>query len=99
MTGIAPASHEEHEFAAKVNLALKEAASVSPFCRLEGDPPVTTYGLVFSCGSKRHTITSDVPFHIDPVEDVVERVQAWLAKGGAGQLYSPDPRYAGDFDG
>lgn len=98
MIKIEPASQDEHAFASRVNLALDGKAAVSPFCSFNEETQARTYGLVFSYGSKRYTITADSPFHDDPVEDVVKRVTRWLA-GGAGQLYSPDPKYAGDFDG
>ena len=102
MTKIEAASQEEHDFAAKVNLALEQAggrASVSPFCRLDEDTQARMYGLVFSCGSKRHTITADAPFHYDSPDDVVARVKQWIATAGGRELYSDNPKYAVDFEG
>jgi hypothetical protein len=91
---IEAASAEEHAFAATVNREMKEAATVSPFTQVDEATDTRTYCLVFSCGSKRHTITSDAPFHYDSPDEVVKRVQAWVANRGGQQLYSPDMKYA-----
>lgn len=91
---IHPASPEEHAFASQVNKRLAGDAAVHAFCLVNTENETRHYGLTFQCGSKRHTITADGPFHYDPVEDVVKRVREWMAGSSAGDRWSTDPKYA-----
>ena len=94
---IQAASPEEHAFAAEVNKRLASTgARISAFSLYDIQTDTASYGLVFTYGPKRHTITSDIAFHHDPPDDVVDRVKRWLASSGTNNLYSPDPKFAED---
>lgn len=91
----APASVEETEFAAKVNDKLRSTgAKVTAFSVTESADNSTAYHLTFQYGTRRHTIRSDAPFHLDSVDDIEQRVKRWLASSGTNNLYSPDLKYA-----
>jgi hypothetical protein len=95
---IQAASPEEHAFAAEVNKRLASArcagARISAFSLLNTETQTRTYGLVFTYGPKRETISDPTPFHYDSPDDVVDRVKRWLASSGSNNLYSPDLKYA-----
>jgi hypothetical protein len=92
---IQAASPEEHAFAAEVNKRLATTgAKVNAFTVLNEDRLSHVYGLVFTYGPKRHTITADAPFHYDSPDEIVEKVKRWLASSGGNDLYSPDLKYA-----
>ena len=74
-----PAQPEEYAFAAEVNAQLNgQGAAVIPFMQYMAADDRYHYALTFQCGSRRHTITSDTPFHYDSVDDVVKRVEQWI---------------------
>ena len=92
---IQAASPEEHAFAAEVNKRLASSgARISAFSLLNTETETRSYGLVFTYGPKRHTITADSAFHYDSPDDVMDRVKRWLASSGSNNLYSPDLKYA-----
>ena len=94
---IQAASPEEHAFAAEVNKRLASTgARISAFSLLDAETQTRTYGLVFTYGPKRETISDPTPFHYDSPDDVVDRVKRWLASSGTNNLYSPDPKFAED---
>lgn len=91
------ATAEEFAFANDLNRRLAAyGATVSAYSTLDDDTQRRSYGLVFCHGSKRHTITSDVPFHYDSPDDLMEGVKKWLdgGDGGWSKRWSTDPRYA-----
>jgi hypothetical protein len=88
---IAPATAEEYTFAQEVNRKLASTgASVHAFTRVDTENKTACYGLIFQCGSKRETITADTPFCYDPPDDVVARVQRWMAGVTAGDRWTTD---------
>jgi hypothetical protein len=94
---IAPASPEEHAFAAEVNKRISDnggAARVHAFTLIDTETEAKTYHLAFQYGSKRTTIAADSPFHLDPVEDIIKRVQDWIAGLSAANRWSTDLKYA-----
>ncbi len=92
---IQAASPEEHAFAAEVNKRLAgTGARISAFSLLDIETKADSWGLVFTYGPKRHTITADAPFHYDSADEIVEKVKRWLASSGSNNLYSPDLKYA-----
>ena len=92
-TKIQPADAEEHVFVALVNKKLGGLATVSAFSTLDTESGERRHGLVLSCGSKRHTVMADTPFHYDPADDVVARVKHWLSGAGR-ERYTTDSSYA-----
>jgi hypothetical protein len=91
MLKIAPASPEEYVFAVEVNRRLAgTGASVVAFTQVDSDKQPKSYGLTFQCGSKRHTITADAPFCYDAPDDVVRRVQQWMAQVGNADRWTTD---------
>jgi hypothetical protein len=87
---IAAASTEEHAFAGEVNKRLvTTGARVVPFSMVDPDKP-TTYHLTVSCGAKRTAFTADSPFHYDAIDDVVTKVQQWLAGAAAADRWTTD---------
>jgi hypothetical protein len=92
---IQAASPEEHAFAAEVNKHLSDTgARISAYSIVNTDLGTISYGLVFTYGPRRRTITSDAPFHYDSADEIVDRVKRWLASSGTNNLYSPDLKYA-----
>lgn len=70
---------EEQEFCKQVNELLQESgARVSAYTVLHPDDHCS-YHLTFQHGSKRKSIHSDVPFHYDPPQAVMQRVHDWIA--------------------
>lgn len=95
VTKVQTASAEEYVFTQEVNKALEgSGARVNAFTMVDQESGATRHGLTFQFGPKRHTITSDAPFHYDPPSDIVERVRRWLSSSGTNNLYSPDTKYA-----
>jgi hypothetical protein len=95
MRKIAPASPDEYIFADEANRKLAAiGARIVAFTMADPESGSQTWHLTFQCGAKRQTIMADSPFHHDPVEDVIKRVQEWVAGAGAGERYSTDPKYA-----
>jgi len=77
---IEPASPEEMAFAVEANKLLADiGAKISVFTMLDQEDGTRAYNVTFQCGSKRHSITSEAPFHYDPPADVAERVKQWIA--------------------
>jgi hypothetical protein len=92
---IQAASAEEHAFAAEANKRLATTgARIAAFSLVNNETETRSYGLVFTYGPKRHTITADAPFHYDSPDEIVDRVKRWLATSGGNDLYSPDLKYA-----
>jgi hypothetical protein len=88
---IAPATAEEYTFAQEVNRKLASTgASVHAFTRVNTEDDTRTYGLILQCGAKRETITADTPFCYDPPDDVVARMQRWMAGVTAGDRWTTD---------
>lgn len=89
---IQPAPPEEQAFAAQVNKVLHgSGAAVHPYLLVDTETGrVQEYRLTCQCGSKRHTISADGPFHYDPAEDVIKRVREWMAAAGAGERWTTD---------
>ena len=75
-----PAQPEEYAFAVEVNRQLAgQGAAVVAFMQHDPATDRYQYALTFQCGSRRHTITSETPFHYDSVDDLVKRVEQWIA--------------------
>jgi hypothetical protein len=91
---IAPASPEEHAFAAEVNKRLPDGAKINAFELVEAESERRFYGLTFQYGSRRTTMQADSPFHLDPPEDVIKRVRDWIAGLSAANRWSTDLKYA-----
>lgn len=71
-------SEEEQEFTGQVNELLKQhGARVTAYSVLHPDDTLC-YHLTFECGAKRKSVSSDVPFHYDPPQAVVQRVLDWI---------------------
>jgi hypothetical protein len=67
-----PASAEESAFVVELNKHLSPyGAAAGGFTSFDDRTLRESYGLVFSRGSKRHTLTSDMPFSYDPPREVI----------------------------
>jgi hypothetical protein len=86
------ASNEEQRFAADINRQLgRTGASVHIFEQVDGANNERRYGIVFSAGAERLTLWSDSPWHIEPVESVIEEVKQWLAAANGGHIWTTEP--------
>ena len=83
---IAPVTAEELQFAAACNkLLLPLGARCNPFVMVDAaaqetppHEPHHVYGLTISCGSRRHTISSETPLHYETPQEIVARIEAWI---------------------
>lgn len=76
---IGAAIPEERAFAADVNKRLADGVTVHPFERAPADGE-REWCLTFQYGTRRHTISSESPWHYDSPDEVVRRVMDWVAR-------------------
>jgi hypothetical protein len=70
---------EEQAFTLQVNELLRECGARVTAYEVHHPGDHCSYHLTFEHGSKRKTIHSDVPFHYDPPQAVMQRVHDWIA--------------------
>ena len=72
-------SPEELTFTGHVNALLLDCGAKVTAYEVQHPDDHVTYHMTFECVGKRRTIHSDVPFHYDPPEAVMQRVKDWIA--------------------
>jgi hypothetical protein len=90
---------EDRTFCDELNkLMNRYGATVTASSRVDERTGRQVYMLVFSKGTKRHTLQSELPFSWEGPQDVLERVKDWLEGTVGGdswwRRWSTDPKYA-----